>query len=206
MKNDTLLTVGLLGIGAYAVYQFSQPVKETIGQVGSGIGTVFKETGGAIGEVSRGVSSPFEYVDVALEGATKTRALKSDVNRRGIEAAAPYSVATSVSKAKSKSIKQDKKTQLVEQSYSTQLVAQKNNYSEQAQRKTEYGSSVKEYAAKMLLPTSDVAQARREAAVKTVKAVVSAPVKAVSAVASKLKATASATIAKAKSIKTSKKK
>lgn len=206
MKNDTVLTLGLLGIGAYAVYQFAQPVKETLGQVGSGIGTAFKETGGAIGEVSQGLSSPFEYVDTAFTGAAKTRALKSDVNRRGIEAAAPYSVATQVSKAKSKSLKQDKKTQFVEQSLSTQKEAQEANYSEQVKRKVEYGSSVKEYAAKMFLPTSNVAQARRETAVKTVKAVVSAPAKAVSAVASKLKAAASATINKAKSIKTSKKK
>jgi len=192
MKNDTLLTLGLLGIGAYAVYQFSQPVKDTLGKVGGGIGTAFQETGGAIGEVSRGISSPFQYVDTAFDGAGQTRALKSDINRRGIEAAAPFSVATQVSKAKSKNIKQDKKTQLVEQSLSTQKEAQEINYSEQVKRKVEYGSSVKEYAAKVFLPTTQVAQARREAAVTTIKKVVSTPLNLAKKV-----------VAKAKSIKRS---
>jgi len=187
MKSDTLFTLGAVAIGGYAVYRLLSPVEETAKQIGSGIGTAFQETGSAIGEVTKGISSPFEYVDTAISGAAKSRSLKSDIARRGYEAAAPYSIATQVSKTKSKSIKQDKKTQFVEQDYNTTMIAQGRNFSEQAQRKTEYGSSLKEYGAKMFLPTTDVAQERRIAASKTLKKVVSAPAKVVVAAKDKAK-------------------
>ena len=47
MKQDTILTLGLLGIGGYAAYRLLSPIEDTAKQIGGGIGTAFEETGGA---------------------------------------------------------------------------------------------------------------------------------------------------------------
>jgi hypothetical protein len=67
MKNDTLLTVGLIAGGGYLLYRLTNQVQQT----GQAIADTASQAGSSIGEVLGGVSSPFGFVDQFFSEATK---------------------------------------------------------------------------------------------------------------------------------------
>lgn len=188
MNSKDIVNFGLLGIAAYAAYKVLPSLTKTVEQVGSGVGTAVSETGQGVG----GLVSPLAAFGNVGSEARLNRTMREDIYRRGLQEAAPITIATAVGKAKVKSLKQDTKVNI--QQYKTDSTAQSlnNNFSEEVQRKTEYGATTGQYLRKVFMPTREVAQLRREnlksntkAVVNTLKKVVSAPPKAAASAISK---------------------
>lgn len=151
--KDIILYGGLLLGGAYVLYNVTKPIANTIGGVGSGISsgvqgigggiaTAFEGTGSGISQVAQGVASPFEFADSSLNNVMVTKKA--------------ISTATLPSKV-------DRAVSIEEQRTDVTKKALKSNYGEQLQRQKEYGSSPKEWFAKMFMPTASVGRARTEA-------------------------------------------
>lgn len=179
MKNNTLLTIGLIGIGGYAAYKLMNPISETVGEVGGGIGTAFQGAGESVSDVLTGVTSPFSYASTYMQGQeaiTKQRQANlaqiyaNDTNVWAQQTGQILAKETASSNiAKVSTEKSQSKLNLAHFNTETTNASLNANKAETTARKTEYGATVGQYLSKTFMPTKEVAQDRRTAVVNTVK-------------------------------------
>lgn len=89
MKNDTLLTLGIIGVGAFAVAKLTKPISEAVGGAAKGINGVgvgvasafegagsavsgaFRDTGNFYSSVTGAFKSPFDFVGGVINAGTE---------------------------------------------------------------------------------------------------------------------------------------
>jgi len=179
MKDDTLLTIGVIGIGAYAVYKLMKPISETVGEVGGGLGTAVSGAGESVSDVLTGASSPFAYVDDYFQSKSNTQQAREKVltdlytyDKPTQNILSQQVQAKEQTKANLDNIGTTKSQSKLNLAYfNTETTAQslQANKAETVARKTEYGATVGQYLSKTFMPTKQVAQERRAAVVAPIK-------------------------------------
>ena len=179
MKDDTILTIGLIGIGAYAAYKLMKPISETVGEVGGGLGTAVSGAGEATSDIFTGAASPFAYIDAYMQSKSNTQQAREkvftdlytyDKNTQNI--LSQQVQAKEQTKSNLDNIDTTKsQSKLDIAHFNTETTAQslQANKAETTARKTEYGATIGQYLQKTFMPTKEVAQERRQAVASTVK-------------------------------------
>jgi|WetSurMetagenome_2_1015567.scaffolds.fasta_scaffold87502_2 hypothetical protein len=182
MKDDTLITIGVIGIGAYVAYKLMKPISETVGEVGGGLGTAVSGAGESVSDVLTGASSPFAYIDEYFQSKSNTQQAREKVLTdlytydKGTQAILSQQVqAKEQTKANLDTVgtvKSQSKLDIAHFKTDTTAQSLQANTAETVARKTEYGATVGQFLEKTFMPTKEVAQERRDAVVAPIKKVV----------------------------------
>lgn len=172
-KNDNLILYAGAGVLAYFLLKDSFKGVE---KATTGLGT-------GISEISQGISSPWSLIDTSL-GAKETQIIErtntvKDVYRNNptVKEVITNTIVSTEQAKQNKATVTEKRTENKADAVSfktdTNVQARSNNFKETVDRKTEYGTSVKQFLAKTFLPTNEVAQERRDAVKSTIKGAIS---------------------------------
>jgi len=189
MKDDTILTLGLVAIGGYVAYRLVKPVEETLSDVGEGVGTAFEGAGESFSDVLTGSTSPFSYVDSYFDSKSQTQQAKQRLYTEAYTQEATKEIVsqevqatqqTDLNKALTSQASSQKKYTLQDFTTKTTQEALNNSFNQEVQRKTEYGSTPTQFLKNTFMPTQEVAQERRENVLNvltTAKNIVTTPAK-----------------------------
>jgi hypothetical protein len=165
MKSDTILMVGVLAIGGYAVYRIMNAATKGIETGTTGLGT-------GISQISQGISSPYEYLDAYLGArqATDTQRQSNitEIYRYSetVKGLQEQQVTTQEQSKLNVNLTGESKTKttLNVQDYRAGSTTQSlmNTNANEIQRKDIYGTNPKQTLGNIFMPTPTDINARKE--------------------------------------------
>lgn len=89
VKDDTIIMLTALGIGAYILYKpiqgTGQGIQTGVQGIGTGVSTAFQGVGEGLGEIGQGVGSLFGYVDERLQIAEDNAKVRQEAQEENLK-------------------------------------------------------------------------------------------------------------------------